>query len=67
MPPVIEATAEWARPATETASGGWARRALHVVRCAVSTLVLRAAPVPPAPHPSKAFQHSPEWRKFLCF
>lgn len=67
MPPVIGTTGGWARPGTQAPSGGWATGALHAVRRAVSTLVLRSAPVSPAPNLSKEFQHSPEWRKFLCF
>ncbi len=67
MPPVIEATAGWARPGTQAPSGGWATGVLHAVRYALSTLVLRSAPVPPGPNLSQVFQQSPEWRKFLCF
>ncbi len=67
MPPGSEATGGWVRSGTAAASGKWAVGALSVVRDAIRTLVLRAAPAPPAPHLSKEFQHSPEWRKFLCF
>ena len=68
MPPVIEMTAGWARPATKVAlSGGWAMSALHAVRCALTILVLRSAQAPPAPGLSKQFHHLPEWRKFVCF
>jgi len=66
MPPVINVTGGWVS-GTAAAPGGWAMGALHAVRRAVSTLVLRSAPVPPASNLSKEFQHSPEWRKFLCF
>ena len=67
MPPLIEATGRWLRPGTAPASARWAMGALCAVRGTVSTLVIRAAPVPPAPRLSKGFQHSPEWRKFLWF
>lgn len=67
MPPVLEMTAGWARPATKVVSGGWAIGALHAVRCALTTLVLRSAGALPAADLSKQFHHSPEWRKFLCF
>ncbi len=47
--------------------GGWTMDALHAARGAVGTLVLRSAPVLPAPNLSKVFQHPPEWRKFVRF
>ena len=67
MPPVIDAAVGWVRSATQAASDRRPVGMIHAVRRVVETWVRRAAPVPPALYPSKEFQDSPEWRKFLCF